>query len=140
MPGIAASLPGASAVVPELGDRYSPTVPLMAETVPSTGARRVASSTFRWACRTRASPLATNARCWAMLNGRSELLESSVFCAVTTLWREFSIETWPLAASTSCLLPGRLQVVRLVSTCRSALITVGRPGRPAARRRSRTTG
>ena len=93
VPGIAASLPGASALVPELAATYSPTAPLSAETVPSTGARRTVSSRSCCAWRTAASRPAITACCWAIVEGRSVAEESRPFCALTTPCPPFSIDT-----------------------------------------------
>src|SRR5882724_10753557 len=60
-PGIPASVPGANAVVPPPGPNHSPTAPLIAETVPPTGAYSTVLSTSRCALATSARPLATNA-------------------------------------------------------------------------------
>ena len=120
VPGIAASLPGASALVPELAARYSPTAPLSADTVPSTGARRTVSSRSCCAWRTATSRPAITACCWAIVEGRSVAEESRPFCALTTPCRAFSIDTRPAAASTSRRCRAASRAVRLATTCRSA--------------------
>ena len=100
VPGIAASEPGARALVPVLAVRYSPTAPLIAVTVPSNGATRVAFARFDFATSTRACALATAACCWAMACGRSDAAEFRLFCAVTTLWFAVWTDVLPAAAST----------------------------------------
>src|SRR3954451_10185214 len=102
VPGRVASVPGASADVPELGATNSPTVPFTADTVASTGARSVVSSSARCAWSTAAWAAVTCPACAEMLDGRSEAADASAFCALTTPCWALATASRPLASVTSC--------------------------------------
>ena len=118
-----ASEPGASAVAEEVGGTNSPTLPLIAETTPATGAMRTVFWRSRWAMATAACRLRTWAAWAAMSYGRSVLAAFSWFCAVTTLCWAFSIDTSPAAASTCCLFSAASSAVFFITTLFCAVVT-----------------
>src|SRR5882757_4635722 len=113
-PGMEASEPGDSAVVPEPAPMYSPTAPVIAETVPPTGARRMVLLTSFCASATTAAADRTIARCTSIEPGRSDLAVRRPFRAFTSSVYALALVTPPLASAMSELCLAVFQAILCV--------------------------